>query len=171
MDQSALKAALESHHPESFAWALHCCGRDPALAEDVLQTVYLKVVTERARFDGRSAFKTWLFAVIRRTAADTRRRRWLAWLGPGRAAAVPDPAADPAGALESTERRDGVLRGLAQLSERQRQVLMLVFYHNRSVEEAAAIMGIGVGSARTHYARGKARLRELLRQLGAGDVD
>jgi RNA polymerase sigma-70 factor (ECF subfamily) len=41
-------------------------------------------------------------------------------------------------------------------------VLHLVFYQDLSISEAAVIMGVSLGSARTHYERGKARLRELL---------
>src|SRR5437764_15215848 len=77
MDSSELQSRLEGCQRESYGWALCCCSRDAAEAENVLQAVYLKVLDGRARFDGRAAFKTWLFSVIRRTAADTRRRRFL----------------------------------------------------------------------------------------------
>jgi RNA polymerase sigma-70 factor (ECF subfamily) len=45
---------------------------------------------------------------------------------------------------------------------RQQDVLHLVFYQGLTVEEAAHVMAVSVGAARTHYARGKARLAELL---------
>jgi RNA polymerase sigma-70 factor (ECF subfamily) len=79
---------------------------------------------------------------------------------------VPEP---PAGeqtdeCLERRERREQLAQALERLSRRQREVLLLVFYHEYTIEEAAAVLEIGVGSARTHYERGKARLRELLKE-------
>src|ERR671933_2776763 len=77
MDSSELRSRLEGYQRESYGWALCCCARDPAEAENVLQAAYLKVLEGKARFDGRAAFKTWLFSVIRRTAADARRRKFF----------------------------------------------------------------------------------------------
>lgn len=131
----------------------------------MLQATYLKVLDGRARFDGRAAFRTWLFAVIHRTAADERRRRAfrellaLRW-GAEPMAREPVPAADAS--AECSERRERLVLALARLSPRQRHVLQLVFYHELSVEDAAQVLAIGLGSARQHYARGKQRLRDLL---------
>ncbi len=152
-------------HEESFAWALGCCGRDRREAEEVLQTVYLKVLEGRARYGGRSSLRTWLFAVIRRTAAQGRRRAAFRRLRLVPLAAGDEVPAAAADATEAGERREHLERALGQLARRQREVLLLVFYHGRTLEEAAAVLGIGVGSARTHYSRGKARLRQLLGDL------
>jgi len=166
--QGELRRELAARHRDAFAWALNCCQRNRSDAEDVLQATYLKVLEGRARFDRRSTFTTWLFGVVRLTAADQRRRRWLRDLVSARAAVEesfrePAPAADAD--LEHAQRRVSLERALAALPRRQREVLLLVFYHELTVEDAACVLAIGVGSARQHYARGKGRLRELLADL------
>lgn len=162
---SDLACLVAATHEENFAWALGCCRRDRREAEEVLQAVYLKVLDGRARFDGRSSLKTWLFAVIRRTAAQHRRLGWLRALHLLPLSATTDAATAGPGAdetMETSERHQQLERALVRLSPRQREVLLLVFYHKCTVEDAAGVMGVGVGSARTHYERGKARLRLLL---------
>lgn len=148
--------AIEALHAASFAWA-RACAADPGDAEDVLQAAYEKILTGKARFLGRSSLKTWLFGVIRLTALEHRRRAWLRLL---RLAPLEREPAAPAEAPSDDARR--ILRALGALPERQRQVVHLVFYEDLTVEEAAATMGVSVGTARVHYDRGKKRLRELL---------
>ncbi len=164
MDEIELRRQLERVHADCFGWAMACCDRDRDDAEEVLQTVYLSVLDGRARFDARSSFRTWLFGVIRRTAASERRKAWLRGLLLEREAGSlkPEAPAAPDATVECDSRRDGLRHALAHLAARQREVLQLVFYHELTVEEAAAVMGITTGSARTHYARGKAHLAVIL---------
>jgi len=144
-----------------------CCGFDQSEAGDVLQDTYLKVLDGRAVFRGESAFRTWLFGVVRRTAGEHRRnvfRRLTAmWRVDRHDVAM---AADPDAAIDGRAAADRLRTALRILPARQRQVLHLVFHEDLTVEAAAGVMSVSVGSARTHYARGKARLRELLRDRG-----
>jgi RNA polymerase sigma-70 factor (ECF subfamily) len=171
MEKSELERELERLHPECWGWALACCSRDRVRAEEALQLAYLRIVSGRARFDGRSQLKTWVFGVIRLTALEESRRwkRWLVRTTNGKLAHdVADPSLDAGAAVDVRERRRALIDALAELSARQRQVLQLVFYHDLSIEAAANVMKISVGSARTHYERGKKSLRARLAALGEG---
>jgi len=172
MEDSELRALLEMNHQASYGWALGCCSRDPAEAESVLQAVYLKVLEGRARFEGRSSFKTWLFAVIRKTALDERRRnmlRGLRLLRFGQAAMFRAPEESPDEAVYRSQIEILFRRALSMLPRRQREVLHLVFYHDFTLAGAAEVMGCSIGSARTHYERGKKRLYKLIDETGVFD--
>ena len=164
MNKAELRRQLEQVHADCFGWAMACCRRDRDDAEELLQNVYLSVLDGRAQYDGRSSFRTWLFGVIRRTALWERRKAWLRGLLLNREAESLRPqaaAATDEGAAQDS-RREHLVQSLGRIAAHQREVLQLVFYHELTVDEAAAAMGVSVGSARTHYARGKARLATLL---------
>jgi RNA polymerase sigma factor (sigma-70 family) len=161
-----LRQELERYHSASYGWALACCAHDRTRADDVLQTVYVKVLEGRARFDGQSTFKTWLFAVIRKTAAGAWRHhllhaRTLALQAEGAPSAVDESAEE---VFERKERLTRLREVLAALPTRQRQALHLVFYEEMSVREAALVMGVSIGTARVHYERGKKQLRRRLEE-------
>ena len=168
MDIAELKAELETLHSASFGWALNCCRRDRAEAEEVLQTVYLKILEGKARFRGEASLKTWLFAVIRKTAIGEHRKsilRKLRWSDDSEATTtLVSPLEQPGVAFEKSETQALFQSAMKSLPRRQREALHLVFYQDLSLSEAAEVMGISIGSARQHYDRGKKRLREYLGQ-------
>lgn len=155
---------LELLHPDAFGWALHCCRGDTGRAEEALQNAYLKVVSSRIRFDGRSSFKTWWFGVIRLTAMEELRRHrfrdsLLARLVASFSAEERNQSFTEAEPGEDATRLRAALK---KLPSRQSETLHLVFYQDLTLSEAARVMRISVGSVRQHYERGKARLRKLL---------
>ncbi len=163
MPEPDVQNSLTELHQASFAWAMVCC-RDRELAEEVLQSVYLKVLDGRAAFQGRSSFQTWLFAVIRNAAADQRRKRW--WSRVMRLEF--ESLIELAGSTSDDNRNIDdeecamVRAALGELPERQRQIAHLVFYEDLTVDAAAEVMGVTVGTARQHYARAKEALKRLL---------
>jgi len=160
MELAELRSKLEELHTASFGWALSCCRQNYAEAEEVLQTVYLKILQGKASFDGQSKLQTWLFAVIRNTAISERRKSLVRSI-----ATPPFENTIDAGSqieLERSEVQQRFQAALQRLPARQRETLHLVFYQELSLSEAAQVMSISIGSARQHYERGKKRLRELL---------
>lgn len=165
MEQCELGGELERLHSECWGWSLACCGRDRELAEEVLQSTYLRILSRRAHFGGESSFKTWVFGVIRFTAREQRRRQ-LFWFRRNAEAEqsidLADPARGPDAAVEDTDRRESLIRAMATLSPRQKEVFQLVFYHDLTIDQAAVVMKVSAGSARTHYERGKKALASRL---------
>ena len=164
-EHAELATQISALHPQCFGWALACCDNRREDAEDVLQDVYVGVLENGLRFNGRSTLKTWLFGVIRHKARSRHRRERLrALLGIRHAnrVDVPAPASNPDEGAIARDRRERTRLALAQLPARQREVLLLVFYHDLTIQEAANVMGVSLGSARVHYDRGKKRLAAFL---------
>jgi RNA polymerase sigma-70 factor, ECF subfamily len=152
--------ALRELHAELHSWAVSCShgNRDQAL--EVLQMTYLALMEGRALYQGDATLRTFLFAVVRNVARSLRRKLWLRshldalW-------SVAPPAVESSTEADADESQR-VRAALRALAGRQREVLELVYYRELTIEQAASVMGIRVGSARTHYARGKEALRRRL---------
>jgi RNA polymerase sigma-70 factor (ECF subfamily) len=159
-------AELETLHRDAFAWALSRCRRSRADAADLLQESYARLLEGSARFEGRSSLRSFVFGVIERLAREQRRNRRVRALLLGRfgEALAPEPAPEPTKAADDAAQQR-IHAALRSLSPRQRDVLELVFFRDCSLEEAAGILGIPVGTARTHYQRGKDALAVQLGDL------
>ena len=171
MSVESMSRTLEELHDKSFVWALVCCRGDREQAEEVLQTVYLKVLDGRASYAGSGTFKTWLFAVIRRTAAGMWRRKAIYVRALETLRGFGDPSRspeDPEHELGRSETKQHLAAALSVLSARQRQILELVFYQDLSIREAAEVLGLTLGTARAHYERGKKRLAREIEALENG---
>ena len=165
MTETQLHQQLEQLHKDSYGWALRCCIGNVIEAEDVLQTVYLKILEGKAKYKEKSSFKTWLFSVIRFTAIDAHRRQKVQ--RDQLEVVKNEISRDQYVETEIQEERDlqQFRKALDELSSRQKEVLQLVFYHDCSIQEASEIMRVSIGSARKHYQRGKDALRKKLKNL------
>jgi RNA polymerase sigma-70 factor (ECF subfamily) len=155
MSKKWLVDNLQSLHKDGFYWALQCCGYNEVLAADILQEVYLKILQNRARFQGSSSLKTWFFSVIRYTTIDYLRQE--------RKDEPLEAIRDMSDGTMLEESRD-YKQLINQLPQKQAMVLLLVFYHDMTIDSAAEVIGVSVGTARTHYFRGKEKLREILKK-------
>ncbi len=152
MTAESVRTQLKEHHAAAFRWARQCCYYDDELAQEVLQMTYLKTLEGRATWNGNASFRTWLFSVIRYTAIDQlRQTKNFSSLD------EVDVATDE----ELPANRD-YREVIRRLPGRQAEVLLLYFYHEMTLEEVADVLQISIGSVRTHYARGKENLKNLL---------
>jgi RNA polymerase sigma factor (sigma-70 family) len=170
MDDQQFRALLEQHHVQAFTWALSLCRFDSDAADNLLQTAYVNILSRHSMFSEQSSFRTWLFAVIRKTASELRRREWLQrlWLVADADIGQPlDHRPRPDQIVQEDERSAALRRSIAQLPRRQCEIMQLVFYHEIPIAEAAVVMGVTIGSARRHYERAKQRLKQLVSEESA----
>ena len=153
---------LSEIHDSAYGWALNCCGRDRDLAAEVLQQAYCRILAGDATLNGNSEFSTWVFGVVRYVAYEELRRRKKQ----GELFRPIAPIASETGCnhvdIEHHELVEQLGAALDRLSPRQREVLHLTFYQGLTIEQAAEVLEITIGSARKHYQRGKDTLRRIL---------
>src|SRR5207245_11162099 len=136
--------------------------RDEATAEDLISEVFLDVWRQAGRFEGRSAVSTCMLAIARFKALSALRRRPDQELDEETAAAIEDPSDDPAAALEKKDKSAMIRKCLTGLSAEHREVIDLVYYHEKSVEEVAENVGIPENTVKTHMFYARKTLEELL---------
>ena len=143
--------------------------RDPALAEDMSQTVFVKVWQALPKFDGRAALSTWLYTIARNTCLTAvQRERRLVPLEDFAEAADDDgdpmlfgrEAAGPETAGQAAAEYD-VSRLLERLPEPYRRVVVLFYLEDRSCEEVGDLLSMPTGTVKALLHRGRKKLAAL----------
>ena len=140
--------------------------RDESTAEDLISEVFLDVWRQAGRFEGRSAVSTWMLAIARFKALSALRRQPEQELDDRTAEAIEDTADDPHTALEKKDKGAILRKCLTGLSAEHREIIDLVYYHEKSVEEVAEIVGIPENTVKTRMFYARKRLAELLKAQG-----
>ncbi|WP_436760149.1 RNA polymerase sigma factor [Streptosporangium sp. V21-05] len=138
----------------------------PSRADDVAQEVWVAVVRGLPRLREPGRFAPWLFTIARRAVADRLREEYARPEVPAeeeRASADPGDLADPADAL--VDRAD-LLAGLSGLPVREREVLVLFYLQDLSLEDCAQICAVPVGTVKSRLSRARRMLRDRLTERG-----
>jgi len=162
-DTAQLAVLFERHHVGLFRYLL-ALGRDRALAEDLVQEVFFRVIKYARTYDPKLAFPVWLYGMARNAYFDSHRKR------------RPEKFAGDAGEIESSEpmpeeairqKQDvAFLReALAKLPEDKREVLVLSRYHDMRYEDIARVMRCEVGAVKVRVYRALKELREHFCEL------
>jgi len=164
-DGLAMQALYARHHVKVFRFVLRLV-RNEASAQDLISEVFLDVWRQAARFEGRSAVSTWILAIARFKALSSVRRRKEAQLDEEEAEAIEDEADTPEVALQKKDTGEVLRQCLAKLSPDHREIIDLVYYHEKSVEEVAEIVDIPENTVKTRMFYARKKLAELLKQAG-----
>ena len=164
-DRLAMQVLFARHHVRVFRFVLRLV-RDESVAEDLISEVFLDVWRQAGRFEGRSQVSTWLLAIARFKALSALRRRPDEELDDETAEAIEDPSDDPEVSLDKKDKSAAIRKCLEKLSAEHREIIDLVYYHEKSVEEVAQIVGIPENTVKTRMFYARKRLAELLKAAG-----
>jgi len=153
------RSALEAIHDQVFGWALSRCDYEHVVAEDLVQQTYVELLTGRAKFQGRSSLKTFVFSVVQNLARSRFRRlaSRMRLVQEVKRNTIEEPVASIAPA-----ENPALWQAVQSLPQRQRDIIELVFCRDITIEEASRVMGVTTGTGRVHYDRAKKALRASL---------
>jgi RNA polymerase sigma-70 factor (ECF subfamily) len=164
-DRNAMHTLYARHNLKVYRFILRLT-KDPSLAEDLASEVFLDVWRQAAAFKAKSQVSTWLLAIARNKAISAMRRRQDEQLDEDALAMVEDPADDPHTVAENESRAAIVQKCLAQLSPVHREVLDLVYYHEKSIDEIAEITGIPASTVKTRAFYARSHMQNYLKSAG-----
>jgi RNA polymerase sigma-70 factor, ECF subfamily len=164
-DKRALQQLYSRHHVRIYRFALRFLN-DEAAAEDTVSEVFIDVWRQAERFEGRSQVTTWLLAIARNKALSMLRRRSNEELDDEVAEFIEDPSDNPEAAMFKSQRASVLQDCLTQLSPAHREIVDLVYYHEKSVEEVAEIISVPANTVKTRMFYARKRIGELMAAKG-----
>jgi RNA polymerase sigma-70 factor (ECF subfamily) len=157
------------HNVRVYRFIVRLTG-NTSLAEDLVSEVFLDVWRQAEGFESKSQVSTWLLAIARYKALSALRRRSDEHLDDRMAATIEDTADDPETAVYKVDRNAIVQKCLTRLSPAHREVLDLVYYHEKSVDEVARIVGVPAATVKTRMFYARNKMADLLKQSGVSAV-
>ena len=160
-DKLAMQVLFARHRTNVYRWLFRFVGNE-TVAEDLLSDVFFDVWRQAGRFEGRSAVTTWLLSIARFKALSARRRRTDVELDETIETTVADCADNAEVALEKKHQGEMLRGALTKLSPEHREIIDLVYYHEKSVDDAAQILSIPSATVKTRMFYARKKLAELV---------
>jgi RNA polymerase sigma-70 factor, ECF subfamily len=164
-DKHAMQSLFARHNVRIFRFLMRFVG-DKSAAEDLVSEVFLDVWRHAGRFQGQSQVTTWLLAMARNKALSALRRRSTEELDEEAVAAIEDIDNNPEVTIQNRQTSQILLNCLTQLSPPHREVIDLVYYHEKSIDEVAEITGIPQNTVKTRMFYARKRIAELMAAQG-----
>lgn len=164
-DRLAMQVLFQRHNVRVYRFVLRLVG-NPAIAEEIVGDVFLIVWQSAASFQSRCEVTTWLLTIARHKAISLLRRRSEAPLTDEMVEVAADPSQNAETLIEQEDRRKRMRACLAQLSPLHREVIDLVYYHEKSIEEVAQIVEAPIGTVKTRMFYARNHLARLIKAAG-----
>jgi RNA polymerase sigma-70 factor (ECF subfamily) len=167
-DQSAMRSLYVRHNVRLYHFIARLVT-DAGRAEDLVSEVFVEVWRQANRFEGRSQVSTWMLSIARFKALSALHRRRDTQLDQTAMELIEDSADTPEEMILSRERSAQLRICLAQMSRDHREILDLVYYQEKSIEEVAEVIQIPKNTVKTRMFYARKRLAQLL--SAHGDFD
>jgi RNA polymerase sigma-70 factor (ECF subfamily) len=167
-DRHAMALLYARHHVRVYRFALRITG-DASLAEDVVSEVFLQVWRRAEKFEARAQVSTWLLAITRNKSLSEAQRRSADDLD-CETIEIEDSSDDPEISAQKRDRSELIRKCLSQLSAVQREVIDLVYYHEKSVADVARIVGVPPNTVKTRMFHARRRIGMFLKAAEYADI-
>ena len=164
-DASSMAVFYTRHNVRVYRFALRFVRND-SVAEEVTSEVFLDVWRKPFNFGGRCQVTTWLLAITRHKAIAALRRRTTDPLDDDYCDTIADSSDDPEITLDKRQRRTILFSCLSKLSPAHREIVDLVYYHQKTIDEVADIVGLARNTVKTRMFYARKHLAELLGTKG-----
>ena len=164
-DKRAMQVLYGRHNVRVYRFIVRLTG-NTTLAEDLVSEVFLDVWRQADGFEAKCQVSTWLLAIARYKALSALRRRSEDQLDDVMAETIEDTADDPETVVYNKDRSTLVQKCLAQLTPAHREIIDLVYYHEKSVDEVAQIVGVPAATVKTRMFYARNKMADLLKQSG-----
>src|SRR5580692_11464583 len=168
-DRTAMHTLYSRHHVRVYRFILRMV-RDTATAEDLTSQVFLDVWRTASQFQGRSQVSTWLLSIARFKALTALRQRRHEDIDQEEILEIADGAETPEACLDRSSTSEILRACVAKLSPAHREIINLVYYHEKSVEEVGLIIGIPQSTVKTRMFYARKQLAELLKGAGVNSL-
>lgn len=143
--------------------------KDYDTAEDMFQEVFIKVNAKLDTFRGESSLKTWLLRITVNTCKDYLKSAYkqrVTMFAEAEEANIPAP--DMIGEIEKKQDAEQIRKALFLLPEKYREVLLCLYFEDKSVAETAKVLGLSEGTVKSRLSRARERFRTILEERKGG---
>jgi RNA polymerase sigma-70 factor (ECF subfamily) len=164
-EKSAMHVLYARHNVRVYRFILRIVS-DTSVAEDLVSQVFLDVWRTAGQFEGRSQVSTWMLAIARFKALTALRNRRHEDIEQEEVLQIADTADTPEAAMDRNQTSSQLRQAITHLSPAHREIIDLVYYHEKSVEEVAQIIGIPQATVKTRMFYARKHLAEVLKETG-----
>lgn len=164
-DQAALRSLITHHQVRVFRFLARRVRND-TLAEDLANDVFTEVWLHAKSYEGRSTVSTWLLSIAHnKMVSALRKRREESW-DEDKAGEIADDGDTPEVATQKLDKAEALRRCIDKLSPQHREIVDLVYYHEQSISEVAAVLSIPEATVKTRMFYARKHLSELMKAAG-----